>query len=177
LANDRSEVTEMRSAVLLAMLMALSVPLAAASEFWVCVATAEDADGAQLIVAQASSALHEPLLVRAVATSDGVRQRIVAGPYATHAAALTFQQRAQQSGYADSWIYAEEQGGNVDAGPMNARKYSDELPPVQDYQAGFQSPAVRAAIESGKVPTEIPAGYQLNKLFRDGVVPTPDVPK
>jgi SPOR domain len=167
----------MRACLLLLILSIFSPALCAASQFWVCVATAEDADGAQRVVSEAASALHQPLLVRSVETSDGVRQRIVAGPYSTHAAALAFQQRAQQSGYADSWVYASETGSSVDATGPNTPKYSDELPPVEDYQSDvFQSPAVRAAIESGKLPTEIPPGYQLNKLFRDGTVPTPQTP-
>jgi len=167
----------MRNAVLLAILVALSPPLSAASEFWVCVATAEDPDGAQLVASEGSRTLHEPLQVRAVETSDGVRQRILAGPYATHAAALAFQQQAQQSGYTDSWIYAEEPGGTRGAEFSNTTKYSDELPSVQNDQDPFQSPVVRAAIETGRLPDEIPPGYQLNKLYRDGAVPTPELPK
>lgn len=174
----------MRTVLFLVMLLAVSPLAVGASEFWVCIATTEDVAGAQRVVGEAADALHEPLLVRAVQTSDGVRQRVVAGPYPTHADAVMLQQRAQQSGYPNSYIYSGDMDGTLAAaGPSagaasqaassGATKGESELPPVEDYQTGMQAPAVRAAIESGKLPTEVPPGYQLNKLYRDGVVPTP----
>jgi SPOR domain len=177
----------MHRLLFLLMLSALAPFASAASEFWVCVATTEDVAGAQRVVGEASGALREPLLVRAVQTSDGVRQRVVAGPYPTRADALAVQQRAQQSGYPNSYIYAGDEGGTLAAAPSGdgashtapsaMSKGEAELPPVEDYQSGMQSPEVRAAIESGKLPTAIPPGYQLNKLYRDGVVPTPQQPQ
>ena len=178
----------MRRLLLLVMLFAVSPLAMAASEFWVCIATTEDVAGAQRIVGEAGDVLHEPLLVRAVQTSDGVRQRVVAGPYPTRADASMLQQRAQQSGYPNSYIYSGDTdgtlaaiapSGNVASQPASsgASKREGELPPVEDYQSGMQTPEVRAAIESGKLPTAIPPGYQLNRLYRDGVVPAPQRPQ
>ena len=126
----------------------------------------------------------------AVQTSDGVRQRVVAGPYPTRADAMTLEQRAQQSGYPNSYIYSysgDTQGTLATTAPSasavlqaassGASKGGSELPPVEDYQSGMQSPEVRQAIESGKLPTAVPPGYQLNRLYRDGVVPTPQKPQ
>ncbi len=148
---------------------------------------------AQSEMQRAATALHEPMELRQADTPNGPYQRVAAGPYASKELAAAALGRAQSGGFADAWIFSESRNGASVAPthPITSAadgvasiaapiddldrryRYSDDIGALDDlapleYDVGdYISKPVETLVEDPKLPTEIPAGYQLNQLFRD----------
>ena len=159
----------------------------ATTSFWVSVGSFQDSTVAERVLNEASGALPEHFVLLRADTPNGVFQRVVSGPYASHESALTAQDHAKSGGYSDSWVFTTTADATLPAAPAEtssenaARSLLDNSGDV-DYRGGLdskdndlpvESPIPRSAIDEPQLPTEVPEGYRLNSLYRDSVGTTP----
>jgi len=172
---------------------------AANGSFWVAVGSFQDAAVATRVVKEASSRLNETFSVQQADTPNGLVERVAMGPFESREDAQSAQDRAKAAGYPDSWIFSRSTDAAVLAasGVLNSaddsnlsrvlnddnanvatgndlRTMEDDLanepPAVMQHQRTLQE----ALKDVKELPTEIPPGYRLNYLFRDGEPIAPD---
>ncbi|MCZ6618641.1 MAG: SPOR domain-containing protein [Gammaproteobacteria bacterium] len=133
------------------------------TEFWISVASSRDMEHVEEFRVQASGRLQETLSIATADTPKGVFFRVVAGPYLSYDSAEYTLRRAQDAGYADAWIFAEE-------GYLTAYRGADfddlDLPPIGELPAVQKLPTDPTARTPLEPVREAPEGYQLHKLLR-----------
>jgi SPOR domain len=174
----------MHRALIAIVLFAAQTTALAATSFWVSVASFQDPIVAERAMNEAAAALHEPLVIQRAETPNGVYQRVAMGPFLSRDAALTALDLAKANGYPDSWVFTVADPAAPAESTVISAEDSSELEQVlnDDATGSYTSadldameqelilsqPAQRPDLVEPKLPTEIPPGYRLNSLFRDG---------
>jgi hypothetical protein len=158
--------------------------MAASASFWVSVGSFQDPVVAERVVGEASTALNETFSVQRSETANGIVQRVATGPFDSRDEAQTALDHAKVRGYPDSWIFSRQadamtvtQAGDPDESNL-ARFNGDSADAMQNnsiqqpYVAEQPQPTLQELLKQVKeLPTDIPPGYRLNQLYRDGQIP------
>ena len=154
----------MRTAILLLVCVTALTAYGGESEYWISLASYRDADDADVFVDRASEQLNRPVTVRSAVTDEGVFYRVTSGPYIDRDAAESALALARADGFIDAWLYAEPVADLQMDEPLLLPESSTTslLPPEPADTTREERRPVHAP------PTEIPDGYQLHQLHRDG---------
>lgn len=150
---------------------------AAELQYWVSVGSYRDPAIADEMLAEAAAKMGESFSLVTATTDSGYFYRVATGPYLTRELAEDRVRSAQDAGYISAWLWAEESDFASTqvldtAGPSDL-SYDFDLP---DYDADDDFNSRIGAddeLSSRRVPVpelvdEAPAGYQLNRMRRDG---------
>jgi SPOR domain len=180
----------MHRALLAIVLVSATATAFGATSYWVSVGSFQDPAVAERAMTEAAAALHEHFVLQRAETPNGVYQRIATGPFASRDEATSALEHAKSNGYADSWVFAAAAGdvSPAEAGPVTGDDLS-ALEQVLNDDAGdsdvnadldamegdviVNQPARSLDLDQPVLPKEIPPGYRLNSLFRDGAATTP----
>jgi hypothetical protein len=168
---------------------------AANASLWIAVGSFQDAGVAARVAKEASNKLDASFSVQQADTPNGIVQRVAAGPFASREEAQAAQERAKAGGYPDSWIFSRSTDDETVAasGALNPADESNLARVLNDDTANaatgndlstmendlinqpqHQRTLQEALKQVKELPTEIPPGYRLNYLFRDGEPKPPD---
>jgi hypothetical protein len=161
----------MNRALFVVVLFCAQHAVAANASFWVSVGSFQDPAVAERVVGEASSALNTTFSVQRTETANGVVQRVATGPFDTRDDAQIALDHAKAGGYPDSWIFNRQSDTNGQDGST-----ADGSNMAQVGGAGSQGPValqpqptLQDLLKQVKeLPTDIPPGYRLNQLYRDG---------
>jgi hypothetical protein len=157
----------MNRALFVIVLFCAQHAVVANASFWVSVGSFQDAAVAERVVGEASNALNATFSVQRTETANGVVQRVATGPFDTRDDAQIALDHAKAGGYPDSWIFSRQTDTSADGSNM-AQDVAGSQGPV----ALQPQPTLQDLLKQVKeLPTDIPPGYRLNQLYRDGQPP------
>ncbi len=160
----------------------------AETQYWVSVHSFQKEENAHRAVGKTATTLAETFRVVGASTSKGYFYRVASGPYLTREIAEEQVRTAQAAGYEGAWLWVDdalnfdqairEPGADYAAGASDVDGYDP------DYTTSYEFSDYDSDLGGGRVeddpdlqlqrqpPPELvedaPAGYQLNKLRRDG---------
>ena len=151
----------------------------AEDQFWVSVASFNEAAAAETTAANVSGTLGEPMSVSGVETGAGYFYRVLAGPYVDRAQAQAVAERADLAGFTGAWVIPDSTGsiqaslvgGGADPYAVQDLGEFDESDTygVSEYTSAYTPPpeAERTDQPERQMVEEPPPGYRLHKLRRD----------
>jgi hypothetical protein len=169
----------MNRAIFVIVLFCAQHAAVANASFWVSVGSFQDPAVAERVVGEASNALNTTFTVQRTETANGVVQRVATGPFDTRDDAQIALDHAKAGGYPDSWIFSRQTEGMTSGQAGGSADGSNVVQTDGMNGAGYQppvtlqpQPTLQDALKQVKdLPTEIPPGYRLNQLYRDGRPP------
>ena len=160
----------MNRALFVIVLFCAQHAVVANASFWVSVGSFQDPAVAERVVGEASSALNTTFSVQRTETANGVVQRVATGPFDTRDDAQITLDHAKAGGYPDSWIFSRQADTSADG--SNMAQLSGDGTSSQGPVALQPQPTLQDLLKQVKeLPTDIPPGYRLNQLYRDGQPP------
>jgi hypothetical protein len=172
----------MNKTLLAFVLFAAQSAAAADASFWVSVGSFQDPVAAERVVGEASKALNETFSVQRAETAAGIVQRVATGPFGSRDEAQTALDHAKAHGYPGSWIFSQQADAMAPsvADGSNMARFNDPAGQAVNapddgmgtHPAMQPQPTLQDLLKQVKeLPTEIPPGYRLNQLYRDGQPP------
>src|SRR5262245_7315811 len=174
----------MNKTLFVTVLFCVQYAVDANASFWVSVGSFQDPAVAERVVGEASTKLNETFSVQRTETAAGVVQRVATGPFDSRDDAHVALDRAKAGGYSDSWIFSRQSDTVTAAQAGSGADESNMARPNGNPDTGYggssgqppvalqPQPTLQDLLKQVKeLPTDIPPGYQLNQLYRDGQAP------
>ncbi len=154
-------------------LLVCGAAASAETQYWVVVGSYQEFTNAEIARDKAGDNMAESFHITPADTSRGYFYRVLAGPYLTGDIANLMVTQAQNVGFDSAWLFASEVEFEG-LSSFNSDRYDDEFSSQLDEldeplsPLGPLAPDRERPDRSYEPPvTEIPPGYQLNRLRRD----------